>query len=128
MKKLFLMFTALAFTMNAFAEDFSLYYESTQGGNKEISAVTNLQKMTFTDGKLTVTFKDGTVKFTNLSEVKRLFFATSTTGVEQVEVPQQSVNDSEAVYDLLGRKVSETFGDNLTKGMYIVGGNKVLVK
>ena len=113
MKKLFLMFTALAFTMNAFAEDFSLYYESTQGGNKEISAVTNLQKMTFTDGKLTVTFKDGTVKFTNLSEV---------------EVPQQSVNDSKAVYDLLGRKVSETFGDNLPKGMYIVGGKKVLVK
>ena len=124
------MFTALAFTMNTFAEDFSLYYESaTDGGNVEVSAVAKLQKLVFKNGVLAVTFKDGTTQTTNLSAVKRLFFATPTTGVESIEAEDaKNVKNEGTVYDLMGRKVSENFGDNLPKGMYIVGGKKVLVK
>jgi hypothetical protein len=130
MKKFLMMFAAMAFTMSAFAEDYTLYYESaTEGGNVEVSAVAKLQKLVFKNGVLAVTFKDGTTQTTNLSAVKRLFFATPATGVESVEAEDaENVKVEGAVYDLMGRKVSENFGDNLPKGMYIVGGKKVLVK
>jgi hypothetical protein len=49
--------------------------------------------------------------------------------VESVEAEDaENVKVEGAVYDLMGRKVSENFGDNLPKGVYIVGGKKVLVK
>lgn len=125
-----MMFAAMAFTMSAFAEDYSLYYESaTDGGNVEVSAVAKVQKLVFKNGVLTVSFKDGTTQTTNLSAIKRLFFSTPSTGVESVEAEDaENMKADDGVYDLTGRKVSETFGDNLPKGVYIIGGKKVLVK
>ena len=122
------MFTALVFGMNAKAEDFSLYYESTvNGSNVEVSAVSQMRKITFKNGVLAVTYKDGTTSTTPLTSIKRLFFSTPATGVEEVSVKDVTKKDA-AVYDLMGRKVSESLDGNLPKGIYIVDGKKVLVK
>lgn len=120
---------ALAFGCSAFAEDYSLYFDSTNGTKStEISPVSKLRKLTFESGKLVATYKDGTKKSTPLADIQRLFFAApSASGVEQVK-DIDAVNKAESVYDLTGRKVSSKEGRELSKGLYIVDGKKVLIK
>lgn len=49
------------------------------------------------------------------------------TGIQQLQNSQASTsNDKESIYDLSGRKLSKTSASSLPKGIYIVGGKKVL--
>ena len=62
---------------------------------------------------------NGTYKFTESTPFHPIK-STNPTSVEDIEVQR---GDNEIIYDLLGRRVT-----NLTKGIYIVNGRKVVIK
>ncbi|MCR5312446.1 MAG: hypothetical protein K6E54_02140 [Bacteroidaceae bacterium] len=130
MKKILSIAAALMLSISAFAEDYSLYYDSTNGTtNSVLSEVSKLQKLTFENGNVVLTYKDGTTSSTAISDIKRLFFSTpETVGISEVEEESISAN-AKGVYDLTGRKLNVDIKSNkLPKGIYIVDGKKVLVK
>ena len=128
MKKIITLTTALALGLSAFADDFNLYYDSAEENGNKIESVSNLQKLTFEDGKLVVTLKDGTSKSLPTAGITRLFFNTDkAVGIEEVE--EATANKKGEVYDLTGRKLSiDLNNEKLPKGIYIIDGQKVLVK
>ena len=128
MKKIITLTTALALGLSAFADDFNLYYDSAEENGNKIESVSNLQKLTFEDGKLVVTLKDGTSKSLPTAGITRLFFNTDkAVGIEEVE--EVTANKKGEVYDLTGRKLSiDLNNEKLPKGIYIIDGQKVLVK
>lgn len=132
MKKLLTFAAALLFGFSAFADDsdFHLYYDSATDGtvNTQLSAVANIQKITFENGKVVLTQKDGKKVETAISAIKRLFFSTpENVGINAPEMDTVAKNGE--AYDLTGRKlridISKT---QLPKGIYIIDGKKVLVK
>ena len=125
MKKLLTMATALTLGLSAFADDFNLYYDSAEEENNKIEAVANMQKIVFEDGNLVVTLKDGTSKSIPTAGITRLFFSTETAvGIEDVNATTDRKGD---VYDLTGRKLNIGINE-LPKGIYLVNGQKVLIK
>lgn len=126
MKKLLTMATALTLGLSAFADDFNLYYDSAEEENNKIEAVANMQKIVFEDGNLVVTLKDGTSKSIPTAGITRLFFSTETAvGIEDVNVA--TTDRKGDVYDLTGRKLNIGINE-LPKGIYLVNGQKVLIK
>ncbi|MCH5175726.1 MAG: hypothetical protein J1F40_07555 [Prevotellaceae bacterium] len=128
MKKLFTLATVLMLGLSAFADDFNLYYDSTEGQGNKIESVSNLQKLTFEEGKLVITLKDGTSKSLPTAGITRLFFNTETAvGIKDVE--ETTADKKGEVYDLTGRKLNiDLNSEKLPKGIYIIDGQKVLVK
>lgn len=126
MKKLLTLATALTLGLSAFADDFNLYYDSAEEENNKIEAVANMQKIVFEDGNLVVTLKDGTSKSIPTAGITRLFFSTETAvGIEDVNVA--TTDRKGDVYDLTGRKLNIGINE-LPKGIYLVNGQKVLIK
>ena len=126
MKKLLTMATALTLGLSAFADDFNLYYDSAEEENNKIEAVANMQKIVFEDGNLVVTLKDGTSKSIPTAGITRLFFSTETAvGIEDLNVA--TTDKKGDVYDLTGRKLNIGINE-LPKGIYLVNGQKVLIK
>ncbi len=123
------MIVALAmFCSTAFADDFSLYYEATEGSqNNKIEAVANLQKITFEDGNIVITRKDGTTSKTAISLVKRLFFSTESVGIKEADIKEENAK-KDKIYDLTGRTINVNLINELPKGIYIIDGKKVMVK
>ena len=128
MKKLFTLATVLMLGLSAFADDFNLYYDSTEGQGNKIESVSNLQKLTFEEGKLVITLKDGTSKSLPTAGITRLFFNTEkAVNIEDVE--ETTANKKGEVYDLTGRKLNiDLNSEKLPKGIYIIDGQKILVK
>lgn len=130
MKKLFTLAIVLTLGLSAFADDFNLYYDSAEGKNNKIESVANLQKLTFEDGKLVVTLKDGTSTSLPTAGMTRLFFHTENgvVGIEDVEEDATAKKKGD-VYDLTGRRLNiDLSNEKLPKGIYIIDGQKVLVK
>ena len=77
---------------------------------------------------LKVLRKDGTNTEVDLTNVKRLFFSTDATAIE--EVKEEKTEQKGEVYDLMGRKLNFDLskGQTLPKGLYIIDGKQVLVK
>jgi len=127
MKKLFTII-ALAASLTASADDFSLYYDLASGvKNTEVSAVSNLQKLVFDkEGKLIIYKKDGSSQTLDISNVSRLFFSTpQTVDIKKVDNEKGEMN----VFDLTGRKVNANQSANkLPKGIYIINGKKTIIK
>lgn len=128
MNKIFTLATALALGLSAFAEDLNLYYDSADGTANKIESVANLQKIVFEDGTLVVMLKDGTSASLPTEGMTRLYFNTETAvGIDGVK--EGSAAKKGEVYDLTGRKLSVGIdGENLPKGIYVVDGQKVIVK
>lgn len=127
MKKTITLITALTLGLSAFADDFNLYYNSAEGTeNKKIETVANLQKLTFENGNMIVTIKDGTSTTLPTASITRLFFSTETAvGIEEVK----STEKKGEVYDLTGRKLNvDPKEGKLPKGIYIIDGQKVIIK
>jgi len=128
MKKIITLAAVFAFGIAAFADDFNLYYDSTEGsqGNK-IEAVANLKKIVFENGKIVTVLADGTKKETPMENVKRLFFNTES--AVSIEGVNAETIGKKGVYDLTGRTLNIDINNNkLPKGIYIVDGKKVMVK
>lgn len=128
MKHAGLLILVWALGMTAFADDFKLYYDSNASSATQVEMVDNLKKLTFEKGKMTVVRKDGTNTEVDLTNVKRLFFSTDATAIE--EVKEEKTEQKGEVYDLMGRKLNFDLSKGLTlpKGLYIIDGKKVLVK
>lgn len=127
MKKTITLITALTLGLSAFADDFNLYYNSAEGAeNNKIETVANLQKLTFENGNMIVTIKDGTSTTLPTASITRLFFSTETAvGIEEVK----STEKKGEVYDLTGRKLNvDPKEGKLPKGIYIIDGQKVIIK
>lgn len=127
MKKVFTII-ALAMSLTASAEDFSLYYDLASGvKNTEVSAVSNLQKLVFDkEGKLIIYKKDGSSQTIDMSNVSRLFFSTpQTVDIKKVDNEKGEMN----VFDLTGRKINaDQSANKLPKGIYIINGKKTTIK
>ena len=128
MKKIFTLTAALAFGLSAFADDFNLYYDFADQTANKIESVSNLQKLVFEDGNLIVVFRDGTSASLPTESITRLYFNTETVvGIDSAE--EETATKKGEVYDLTGRKLSVDPGSKkLPKGIYIVDGQKVIVK
>lgn len=126
MKKILTLALAMALGSSAFADDFSLYYDANEGTeNNKIETVANLQKITFENGNMVITRKDGTTAQTSLTSVKRLFFSTEeAVGIEPAKEVKAKAGK---VYDLAGRRLAIE-PEKLTKGIYIIDGKKVAIE
>lgn len=126
MKKLLTLAIVLTLGLSAFADDFNLYYDSAEGKNNKIETVANLQKLTFENGNLVITFKDGTSTSLPTEGMTRLFFNTeAAVGIDNVK--EETASKKGEVYDLTGRKLNIDINE-LPKGIYIIDGQKVLIK
>ena len=128
MKKLLTLITVLMLGLSAFADDFNLYYDSTEGKVNKIESVANLHKLTFEEGKLVITLKDGTSTSLPTAGITRLYFNTEkAVNIEDVE--ETTADKKGEVYDLTGRKLNiDINSEKLPKGIYIIDGQKVLIK
>ena len=132
---------------NVMAEDNHLYIQSSTGETLDWS-VSSLQKMTFQNGNVVVTMKNGTSTYTPISSVSRMYICTpSVNGIESVEGDVQCTWDGERlhvkapagsavkVYSVNGVLVSQTrLTDTsvdlqgLNRGMYVVNVGGQVVK
>ena len=128
MKKLFTLTAALSFGLSAFADDFNLYYDFADQSANKIESVSNLQKLVFEDGNLVVVLKDGTSASLPTDGITRLYFSTETAvGIDGVK--EESATKKGEVHDLTGRKLNVgPDSKKLPKGIYIIDGQKVIVK
>ena len=110
-----------------FADDFTLYYDAVEGAdNNKVEDVANLQKITFDNGNIVITRKDNTTSTLAISKVKRLFFSTEqAVGITDMKAETATPG---VIYDLTGRKIDVNLRGNLPKGVYIMDGQKVLIK
>lgn len=147
MKKLMFSLMMLV-AANALAEDNYLYIQSSTGETVDWS-VPSLQKMTFQNGNVVITKKDGTSTYTPISSISRMYISTpSANGIESVGNNGQCTWDGERlhvnapvgsavkVYSVNGVLVSQTrLTDTsvnlqgLNRGMYVVnvGGHVVKI-
>ena len=121
------------------AEDNHLYIEPNAGETLNWN-VPSLQKMTFQNGNVVLTMKDGTSTYTPISSIKRMYICTpSANGINDVESNTQCTWDGERlqvnakqgapvrVYSVNGAllksvSLTDTSIDlqGLSKGLYIV--------
>ena len=147
MKKLMFSLMMLV-AANALAEDNYLYIQSSTGETVDWS-VPSLQKMTFQNGNVVITKKDGTSTYTPISFISRMYISTpSANGIESVGNNGQCTWDGERlhvnapagsavkVYSVNGVLVSQTLLTDtsvnlqgLNRGMYVVnvGGHVVKI-
>lgn len=115
----------------AFADNntLTLYYDANDGTtNNMLEAVEKLQKITFSDGNVVLTRKDGTATSTAISVIKRMFFTTpEVVGVKSVQADEITAEPGK-VYDLTGRRINVEMTGKLQQGIYIIDGKKILVK
>ncbi len=87
-------------------------FETTDGA--KVSVELSSQKLTFSGTTLTI----GTESYP-ISNLKKIYFSASdesnSTGIESVT--KAALNESAGIYDLQGRKVTES---QMTRGIYIV--------
>ena len=118
MKKILLFVLLMIGTCASYADDYTYPYLvfETADGTKTSVAVTEMT-ITIADGQLSV----GGQTF-SLSDLSKMYFSTTTTGIANVNVDDNSFVD---VYDLNGRKVLSNsqlsiLNSQLPKGIYIV--------
>ena len=86
MKKILLTWMMLASVFALHAEDNQLYIQPT-AGEKLSWSVPSLQKMTFQNGNIVLTQKDGTVAYAPIATVKRMYISTpSAENIEGMDV------------------------------------------
>jgi hypothetical protein len=140
MKKILLsLFVLAAANVCAQDEDNNLYIEPNAGETANWT-VASLQKMTFVNGNVVLTLKDGTSTYTPISSIKRMYICTpSANGISSAEEDVQCEWDGDIlqvkaqagtpvrVYSVNGSLVVNTrLADTsvnlrgLSKGMYIV--------
>lgn len=98
MKKIFALITFAIFSVATMAEDNHLYIEPNAGETTDWS-IPSLQKITFQNGNVVLTMKDGTSTYTPISSIKRMYICTpSANGINDVESNAQCTWDGERLH------------------------------
>jgi len=114
MKKSIFLALVACFSLTAMADDFSLYIENTSE-EKTSYRVSELQKITFSDGNVVLSHTDGQTTQVAISKISTMYFDTaSTDAIELVKNGEISLEGA-TVYDLAGRRVN-----GLQRGVNIV--------
>lgn len=118
MKKLFALVVFMFVAVSINAQDYNLYIQTS---NTETGyALSDLQKLTFIDGKINITKKDGSVAQTvTLTDINRMYFSTTPVGIQTVKNETKNDNDNAPAFNLQGIRVNESF-----KGIVIKNGKK----
>ena len=127
MKKIVLLLAIMAsVTLSAHAEGYPFLTVQHSDGSQQSFASSGLV-ITFSDGNMVVS-QNGTKTTLALSDLSKMFFST-TSGIQQMENGELKMENT-PVYDLSGRKIINQSSSlkTLPKGIYIVGGRKVVVK
>lgn len=120
MRRLYLLI--MCFTVGCLATFADVTQTVTVGGSVVDKFVTTL---TFEDNNVVMTFDDNTTQTADMSQVSiDLVYTPVITGISDIR--KKSERESK-VYTLDGRYVGTTT-DGLKKGVYIVGGSKLIVK
>lgn len=118
MKKILLTWMMLASAFALQAEDNHLYIQPNAGENLSWS-VPSLQKMTFQDGNIVLTKKDGTVAYTPITTVRRMYITTPS--AESIELI-----DAALMYSWKGDKLQINVQAGTPVNIYNVAGAVVL--
>lgn len=127
MKKIVLLLAIMASAaLSAHAEGYPFLTVQNSDGSQQSFASSGLV-ITFSDGNMVVS-QNGTKTTLALSDLSKMFFST-TSGIQQMENGELKMENT-PVYDLSGRKIINQSSSlkTLPKGIYIVGGRKVVVK
>ena len=121
MKHLFVLAIVSLIHISANAQDFNLYVQSQSGETGyELS---QLQKITFENGAIVITKKDGTVaQQVKLTDISKMYFSSTPVKIEQIE-NDDNADDNAENYNLAGQRVDTTY-----KGIIIRNGKKYLNK
>lgn len=140
-KTVLLWMSMAVYSIGAMAEDNNLYIQP--GAGETLSwSVPSLQKMTFQDGNLVLTMKNGTTSYTPIMSIQRIYIGTPSEvqGIEQVgnNAPLYSwdgetlklnaqIGAQVSVYNVAGAVVKREYltGNSinlqgLAKGLYVV--------
>lgn len=126
MKRLLILAVLTAFTAtHALADDdYSLYIVSGSSAAPTSYAVSDIQKITFSNGNVVVTKTDGTSASVAMSSISSMYLdVTSVDAIETMDA-DEALNLS-AVYDLQGRMVARRFADfkdnsSFASGIYVI--------
>jgi hypothetical protein len=114
MKKLIVMSCMLCLTLAAMAD----------GGKIDGSTI---KKITFNGDQVTIVFNDGTETLVADMATVTIDFSKATGIEERLAAVKQAGFEGMAVYNLNGQLVGKSAA-NLSKGVYIIGKKKVIIK
>jgi len=115
MKKLLFASFLLTFSMHIMADDV-----------QKIDA-SKVAKITFSGDNVTIKYNDGTPDATFDMEAVTLDFSNTTGIQERQALIKKAGLDGQAIYNLKGQLVSKRAAE-LSKGIYLIGGKKVVIK
>jgi len=114
MKKHLLLACMACFSLAALADDINLYIVN-NASEKTSYAVSDLQKITFSEGNVVLTHTNGQTTAVAISEVSSMYFDTETAEAINL-VRDGEVNlDNATIYDLSGRRLN-----GLQRGVNII--------
>lgn len=114
MKKSILLALVACFSLVAMADDFNLYIVN-NAEEKTTYPVSELQKITFSDGNVVLSHTNGSTTEVSISKISTMYFDTaSSDAIELVKDGEVSLEGA-TVYDLAGRRVN-----GLQRGVNIV--------
>lgn len=113
MKKLLLITMALCLSLGAMADG-------------EKIDVSTLSKVTFEGDQVVLHYKDGTTSMVDMTTVT-IDMSSATSIEERLAITEKAGIEGKNIYNLKGQLVG-TSAARLEKGIYIVGGKKVVIK
>ena len=113
MKKLLLITMALCLSLGAMADG-------------EKIDVSTLSKVTFEGDQVVLHYKDGTTSMVDMTTVT-IDMSSATSIEERLAITEKAGIEGKNIYNLKGQLVG-TSAARLGKGIYIVGGKKVVIK
>ncbi len=114
MKKTILLGLAVIFSLGAMAD------------NTKIDA-TELAKITFNGNQIVLHYKNGTQQTVDDMETVIVDMSSATSIEERIAVSEKAGLEGKAVYNMAGQLVGNSTAQ-LTKGIYIINGKKVIIK
>ena len=113
MKKLLLITMALCLSLGAMADG-------------EKIDVSTLSKVTFEGNQVVLHYKDGTTSMVDMATVT-IDLSSATSVEDRLAITEKAGIEGKNIYNLKGQLVG-TSAARLEKGIYIVGGKKVVIK
>ena len=113
MKKLFFLTCLLLSSINIMA------------GDVQTIDASKVSQITFSGDNVTIKYNDGTDVTVDMESVTIDF--SNVTAIERVNVARKFGLEGQAIYNVNGQFVGNSVA-NLSKGIYVIGGKKIVIK